>query len=768
MSSIKDHDIESCVPKTKTSNPKKEATYKVAFFFATTGTSMKVNIKIWLFAMLCLSGCSATDEPNRPITTCGNDAIDAPEQCDGDRLNDQTCQTLGFAGGVLKCHPDICQFVTSGCLNDTTTCGDGTRQANEQCDGQDTTTCPDGSTRACLNNCTLAPCAPVDMIDDMDDMTRDMNDMSPDLQSDMPTDMSGCAHQGGIMGVCGEARDDGTGQCVAPDYEDDERRCDGLDNDCDGLIDEGCAIKKVAVGRESVCKLRQNGVVSCQGNNLRGQSRAPNLLMKDIAAGRHFACGLTKQNGNIICWGEVQFTTSVTKTYDQIVAIDTSMCAIDANKDMDCFGWGGNNAEIFTVPGPVDKLSPYITSQRHEGLLFVSNNTIFKISTATRRVDEHAPGINASSRSALICAQNTQSIWSCQNPTGDETALTRAYEDIVANCGVVSGQLECWPWDNVRNTHDYLNPVQPERFKQKQVVAITGFKRSFDRGQDDICALDTNAQLTCLNDEDNSFHLNIHRAQSIDKLWTHKLKCFSKNKKLQCMGLGFENVNDQNVDWIIGGEGGFINGHMNWICYQPQAGPARCESTRHPEFNTILSDRFKQVTNSRQVACGIKNDDTIKCWGLADKEELAQPPGKYNHVDVSDNVGCAVDEFNKLKCWGKSDSAVLMVPDGDYQSVAVLSFRNACAIDSRQQVKCWGQSNNVTSLTPSTPMRQLSAGVQHVCGLDPQGNIICWGSDRYGESSPPPGTYEDISCGDSNCCARNRAGAMTCWGSLSY
>lgn len=71
---------------------------------------------------------SATDD-------CGNDTIDAGEQCDGSDLGTATCSGEGFAGGLLSCDSS-CQLDVSGCTAQAV-CGDG------QCTGSETNaTCP--------------------------------------------------------------------------------------------------------------------------------------------------------------------------------------------------------------------------------------------------------------------------------------------------------------------------------------------------------------------------------------------------------------------------------------------------------------------------------------------------------------------------------------------------------------------------------------------------------------------------------------------------
>ena len=48
------------------------------------------------------------------ISICGNGIIEGGEDCEGEDLNSQTCETLGFGPGTLTC--DIaCSFDTSGC-----------------------------------------------------------------------------------------------------------------------------------------------------------------------------------------------------------------------------------------------------------------------------------------------------------------------------------------------------------------------------------------------------------------------------------------------------------------------------------------------------------------------------------------------------------------------------------------------------------------------------------------------------------------------------
>jgi hypothetical protein len=70
--------------------------------------------------------------------TCGNGVVDGAEQCDGSDLGGASCASRGYnAGGALSCTAG-CAYDTSACMcAPASTCGNGVRDGNEQCDGSD-------------------------------------------------------------------------------------------------------------------------------------------------------------------------------------------------------------------------------------------------------------------------------------------------------------------------------------------------------------------------------------------------------------------------------------------------------------------------------------------------------------------------------------------------------------------------------------------------------------------------------------------------------
>jgi hypothetical protein len=65
---------------------------------------------------------------------CGNGTLEFGEACEGDNLDGQDCEDLGFVGGELACS-DQCMLDATGCTNSV--CGNDAVEESEECDGQD-------------------------------------------------------------------------------------------------------------------------------------------------------------------------------------------------------------------------------------------------------------------------------------------------------------------------------------------------------------------------------------------------------------------------------------------------------------------------------------------------------------------------------------------------------------------------------------------------------------------------------------------------------
>jgi hypothetical protein len=61
-------------------------------------------------------GHDSAGDDDAPPAVCGNGVLEAGEACDGSSLGGETCKSLGFVGGPLKCD-EACEFDTSSCID---------------------------------------------------------------------------------------------------------------------------------------------------------------------------------------------------------------------------------------------------------------------------------------------------------------------------------------------------------------------------------------------------------------------------------------------------------------------------------------------------------------------------------------------------------------------------------------------------------------------------------------------------------------------------
>lgn len=88
-----------------------------------------------------------------PQVKCGNGIIDETEDCDGIHLDGETCVSLGYTSGILRCG-STCLFDTSHCYLES--CGNGAIDAGENC-----ANCPQDVVCASGEECIEGKCEPV-------------------------------------------------------------------------------------------------------------------------------------------------------------------------------------------------------------------------------------------------------------------------------------------------------------------------------------------------------------------------------------------------------------------------------------------------------------------------------------------------------------------------------------------------------------------------------------------------------------------------------
>lgn len=150
--------------------------------------------------------CTAPTNYEAPETNASCDGFD--NDCDG--LDDEECSCAD--GATRPCYPGNPSDVRST----STKCEDGSQ------------TCVQGSYDTCSG--FVLPDSSETCGDNLD------SDCDGALDNTCPCDFNGTD-----VGVCSNGTFDSTDTCTAPaNYESPETSCDGNDNNCDGIVDEGC------------------------------------------------------------------------------------------------------------------------------------------------------------------------------------------------------------------------------------------------------------------------------------------------------------------------------------------------------------------------------------------------------------------------------------------------------------------------------------------------------------------------------------------------
>jgi hypothetical protein len=173
------------------------------------------------------------------------DGID--NDCNGDADRACPCDYQGLdagvcAGGVIA--PDGTCGTPDAFEEEETSCDD----ADNDCDGVVDEGCECNFRQVSLGVCASAigddgACA---VPDDFEGTERSCDNLDNDCDGDVDEEVSGpCALTDGVCAQAVATCVDGDfAECTAedygPNYETEESTCDGLDNDCDGVVDEGC------------------------------------------------------------------------------------------------------------------------------------------------------------------------------------------------------------------------------------------------------------------------------------------------------------------------------------------------------------------------------------------------------------------------------------------------------------------------------------------------------------------------------------------------
>lgn len=161
------------------------------------------------------------------------------------------------------------------------------------------------------------------------------------------------------------------------------------------------------------------------------------------------------------------------------------------------------------------------------------------------------------------------------------------------------------------------------------------------------------------------------------------------------------------------------------------------------------------VTVGSSVACFLRQDGTLLCWGLNQYGGLGDgtiggascPSGNFNYAcratpapvagltnviaaDAGEFHVCAVRSDGTLWCWGQNGKGQLGHTSGDA----------TCSDAAGTTVACSPTPTQVATFPLGTKVTQVACGLYHTCALTSTGEVYCFGDNTLGALGAPVAT----------------------------
>ncbi|CCI45278.1 unnamed protein product [Albugo candida] len=179
---------------------------------------------------------------------------------------------------------------------------------------------------------------------------------------------------------------------------------------------------------------------------------------------------------------------------------------------------------------------------------------------------------------------------------------------------------------------------------------------------------------------------------------------------------------------------------------------------------------YQQVSSGDFHSCGLLRDHSIRCWGEALSEETTPPKGSFVQVSCGRGYTCAVKDHGQGYCWGENSQGQCDVPSNiSFLQISASSGDFTCGVTTDFAVICWGNNSRMQCSVPQNHQFILvSAGRFSACGLTKARYIVCWGL-RSGVTSAPKDTqFDEIAIGSNHGCGLGHSdGKIQCWGDRS-
>ncbi len=508
----------------------------------------------------------------------------------------------------------------------------------------------------------------------------------------------------------------------------------------------------IVVGLDYACGLRPTGLVECWGGayneawkggwyrvrNLGWVARPPGGEFTSIfSTGWNVVCGL-RPAGEAECWtdfqmldleegetpayepppGEFEFILPGRISYNNM----GYFCGLRPGGRPECWGKGRYNKE----PGPTPEAeftSLTFTSSGVCGILVEGGSACWNIDgngeliiTSDKDIIQLTFGYNYSCRGGDT---------SCSS-VGGIIQLTFGYN---YSCRLLaSGEIEC-PTQQVQEQDDQGNWVDVDVNEYGQASPPEG----------EFVALDNSGFFSC--------GIRVGGA-------------------LECWGLDTwgqaSPPEGEFVDLAVGG--GFSCGLRTTGEAECWGGHANTSKILPPEeeLTTVSAGwggnqtarRFMPDKSDFGHSCGLRPDDSVRCWGGQGLLKNFEPAGEFSSVGAGDGFACGLRPTGEVECW---------------------KFGYAIDAETEELTPAWLKTTRRGDTPPGEAFTTLTVGARHYCGLRGDGDVECLNEigANATEAEPAdttdaepytvPGPYTSVSAGYEHSCAVHQNGDIHCW-----
>lgn len=544
------------------------------------------------------------------------------------------------------------------------------------------------------------------------------------------------------------------------------------------------AYLQVTAGDDHTCALAVDGQVLCWGRNEYRQSQPPeDVIFTQISAGYRYTCGVDGQS-DLHCWysdpkgsfSDVTIPPTGVLT-EKVCTGDHMACALSTSGVAACWGmYSSTEAE-----GPFVDLAcgaRHACGLRTDGQVVcwgfndhgqadAPEDVLFShVSTG----DDRTCGVTQDG--AIQCWGSPPGSLQVPPPDGvfTQVALGRDF-----TCGLrEDGTAECW------GGYTEL----PGGLLAAPACQFT----SIVAGVRHACGLLDNGELICWGDNscgESEPQLEVYLAYSVGVLLTCGV---TESSEPTCWSTACfeESPYPFRIDVLPQIQAAVVDAGQRRVCFLDGEGTAECvamsEQPSWPEgYEGQLplvppeDSVFAAIATCANVACGLRHDGQLECWGDVEYPtgRLPPPTGAFSAVSGSKEHFCGLLQDGEMVCWGGDNSnGQLDAPPGPFVQVSA-GYGNSCGIDGGETVHCWGE-DTIENGVPEGPFTEVAPGRVHACALGEDG-VLCWGlcgHDPYPvDYCTPPASTKIVhfgGVGDSHSCGLTSSGTAECWGAFVH